>query len=47
MMSCAAIVAGFALQSFDTFFRDDGNHEEARHGIGPPQAEDSVQKKTR
>src|SRR5258708_5465843 len=46
-ISRAAIVAGFALQSFDTFFRDDGNHDEARHGIGPPKADGRVQKKTR
>jgi hypothetical protein len=42
-ISLAAIVAGFALQTFDTFFRDDGNHDETRHGISPPQAEDRVQ----
>src|SRR5439155_12128018 len=47
MISRAAIVAGFALQPSYPFFRDDGNHNEARHGIGPPQAEDRVQKKTR
>jgi hypothetical protein len=27
MISRAAFLAGFALQSFDSFFRDDGNHE--------------------
>ncbi len=42
----AAIVAAFPPQSFDAFFRDDGNHDKARHGIGPPQVEGRVQKKT-
>ena len=36
MISRAAFVAGFALQSFDSFFRDDGNHDEGRNWIGPP-----------
>ena len=39
----ATIVAGFALHSFDSFFCDDGNHDERRHRIGPPQPEDGVE----
>src|SRR5437016_8347719 len=39
----ATFVAGFALQSFDSFFRDDGNHDESRHWIGPPQTEESIE----
>ena len=36
------VLAGFALQSLDSFFRNDGNHDEGRHGVGPPQAEEGV-----
>ena len=43
LTSCAAIVAGFALQSFDTFFRDDGGHGEARHWVGPPKTEKGIE----
>ena len=38
-----AIVAGFALQSFDTLFRNDRNHDEARDRVGPSKAEESVE----
>jgi hypothetical protein len=37
-----AIVAAFALQSFDSLFSNDRNQGEARDGIGPPKAEQSV-----
>jgi len=33
VISSAAIVAGFALQSFDTFLRNDGNHDKTSHRV--------------
>jgi hypothetical protein len=38
-----AIGAGFALQSFDALFPDDGNHNKGRRRIGPPQTEKEVE----
>jgi len=41
-MENQAIVAGFALQSFDTLFRNDRHHDEAATG-SPTKAEQSVE----
>jgi hypothetical protein len=38
-----AIIAGFALQSFDAFFPDDGNHDAGRCWVGPPETEKGVE----
>ena len=43
VISSAAIDAGFTLQSFDTFLRNDGNHDKTSHGFGPPQTEDRIE----
>lgn len=34
------IVTRSALQSFDALFHDDGNYDQGRHRVGPPQAEE-------
>ena len=33
----------FTLQSFDTFLRNDGNHDKTSHRVGPPQTEDRIE----
>jgi len=33
---CAAIIAGFPLHAFYSFFHDDGNHNQRRDRVGPP-----------
>ena len=41
-----SIRRGFALQSFDSFFRDDGNHDEGSHRVGPPYTEQCVEQQS-
>src|SRR5215469_879087 len=39
-----AFATYFPLQPFHSFFCNNGNHDEARHRVGPPQTKQRVQK---
>ncbi len=38
----SAISTGLALEGFDSFSRDEGDHNQGCDGIGPPEAENRI-----
>lgn len=42
----SALGTGFALDAVNSLFGDDGNHDQAGHGIGPPKAEYGIQQQS-